>query len=182
MFTRMDQGNAADWKVIGDAHRKHQREVVPLMVMDTLKRLSALEVGFAADQLTHSLMTATLAQADGATDEEVVLALCHDIGKSFSIANHGAIGAEMMRSYVSDDGYNVIRYHQLFQGDYYFDYLGQPTGQRSQFANESWYDLGVRLVDRWDMPAFDPDFKVTPLEAFEPLVEKTFCRARNDVM
>ena len=45
---------------------------------------------------------------------------------------------------------------------------------RDDFTKESWYDLAVKLVDRWDAPAFDPDFQVDTLESFEPLLQKMF--------
>jgi predicted HD phosphohydrolase len=174
MFTRMDHGTAAEWAHIMAAHTKHQAARTPFLVMDMLHKLKELELGFAADQLTHCLMTATLAQQSGASDEEVLIALCHDMGKAVSIPNHGAIAAEILKPYVSSGSYHAIYYHQHFQGQYYFGYLGKPTNLRDKFLNESWYALATRLVDDWDMQAFDPDFKVTPLEAFEPLIQKFF--------
>ena len=45
---------------------------------------------------------------------------------------------------------------------------------REDFKQESWHALAVKLVDRWDAPAFDPDFEVDSLESFEPLLEKFF--------
>ena len=101
MFTDMKQGSAADWAHIAAEHYKHQASEAPKQIVESLKRLEAIEVGFAANQLTHSLMAATLARRAGASDEEVVAALCHDLGKLFSIPNHGAIAAEMLKPYVS---------------------------------------------------------------------------------
>ena len=54
----------------------------------------------------------TLARRDNATDEEVAIALLHDVGKAVNIPNHGAIGAELIRPYVSDDAYHAIYNHQ----------------------------------------------------------------------
>lgn len=179
MFTRMDEGKPEDWAVIGAAHREHQKQRTPDLVLDMLWKLKDITVGFACDQLSHCLMTATLAQQDDATDEEVVAALCHDMGKAVSIPNHGAIAAEILKPYVSSDVYHAIYWHQAFQGKYYFHYMGQPTNLRDRFTAESWYPLAVRLVDRWDMPAFDPAFQSTPLEAFEPLIRRTFEAPRN---
>src|SRR3954466_808344 len=98
MFTDMKQGSAADWAHIAAEHGKHQKSAAARQIMDAPPRLEAIEVGFAANQLGHSLMAATLARRDGASDEEVVAALCHDLGKLFSIPNHGPIAAEMLRS------------------------------------------------------------------------------------
>jgi len=175
MFTRMQDGTKEDWAIIGAAHKEHFYKT-PDTIMDMLKSLENVTVGFACDQLQHCLMTGTLARADNATDEEVVIAVLHDIGKAVNIPNHGAIGAELMRPYISDDAYHAIYNHQHFQGKYYYDYMGANPKMRDDCKEKSWYGLAEKLVDRWDAPAFDPDFKVDPIESFEPLIQKTFAQ------
>jgi predicted HD phosphohydrolase len=173
-FRRMQDGTQADWMIIAREHMLHQKTMASLQIMDTLRRMGDIVVGFAADQLTHSLMAGTLARRAGAADEEVVAALCHDIGKILSIPNHGPIAAEMLKPYVSDGVYHTIYWHQHFQGQYYYNHLGKPTDLRLQFKHESWYAFACRLVDEWDAPAFDPDFAVDPIDSFEPEVRKIF--------
>ena len=178
MFTRMQDGTAEDWAIIGAAHNEHFSKT-PAHLMDMLRSLEEVSVGFACDQLQHSLMTGTLARQDGASDEEVAIALLHDVGKAVNIPNHGAIGAELMRPYVSEDAYHAIYNHQAFQGKYYYEYMGASPKLRENFEQESWYDLAVKLVDRWDAPAFDPDFEVDSLESFEPLLNKLFAQPQR---
>lgn len=181
MFTDMRNGTAEDWAHIAMAHAQHQRTAAAAQIMESLKRLERIEVGFAANQLTHSLMAATLARRDGAGDEEVVAALCHDIGKLFSIPNHGPIAAEMLKPYVSEDIYHAIYWHQDFQGRYYFEHLGRDPEGRERFRGESWFPFAEKLVDDWDAPAFDPDFPVDPLESFEPEVTRVFSSPKHMV-
>ena len=176
MFTTMLEGTQEDWSHIAQEHAKHQKTTAATQIMDSLRRLEAIEVGFGANQLAHSLMTATLARQDGATDEEIVAALCHDIGKLMSIPNHGAIAAEILKPYVSDDLYHTIKWHQDFQGRYYYEFLGKEGNARDRFKDEPWFATAEKLVDRWDAPAFDPDFKADSLESFEPLVQKIFSK------
>ena len=178
MFTDMHDGTAADWAQIAQAHREHQQSAAAKQIMESLKRLEAIEVGFAANQLTHSLMAGTLARSAVASDQEVVAALCHDLGKLFSIPNHGPIAAEMLKPYVSEDIYHAIYWHQSFQGRYYFEHLGLDPEARERFQGESWYGFAVKLVNEWDAPAFDPDFDVDPLESFEPEVTRVFSNPR----
>ncbi len=173
MFTKMQEGTVEDWAVIGQAHAEHFKKT-PAHLMDMLRSLEQVTVGFACDQLQHSLMTATLARQDNASDEEVAIALLHDVGKAANIPNHGPIGAELMRPYISDDAYHAIYNHQHFQGRYYYEYLDASPNLRADYANESWYALAEKLVDRWDAPAFDPDFKADPLDSFEPLLQQIF--------
>ena len=181
MFTDMRNGTAQDWAHIAAEHGKHIKASAARQIMDSLARLEAIEVGFAANQLTHSLMAGTLARRDGASDEEVVAALCHDLGKIFSIPNHGPIAAEMLKPYVRDDIYHAVYWHQEFQGRYYFEHLGKDPEGRERFTGESWYAFAEKLVDDWDAPAFDPGFEVDPLESFEPEVTRVFTNPRSMV-
>jgi predicted HD phosphohydrolase len=179
MFTTMLEGTSQDWEQISAAHGVHQREAAPAQIMDCLARLGAMKLGFAADQLTHSLMTATLARRAGANDEEVVAALCHDIGKLFSIPNHGPISAELLKPYVSDGLYQAIYWHQDFQGAHYFAFVGKDPKARERFRGEPWFAIAEKLVDEWDAPAFDPEFAVDPLESFAPEVQRVFCQPKH---
>lgn len=176
MFKTMLEGTQEDWTHIAREHAVHQKTEAPKMIMDALRKLETLEVGFGANQLVHSLMAATLARREGASDEEIVAALCHDIGKILSIPNHGPIAAEMLKPYVSDDLYHVIKHHQDFQGRYYYDYLGKDSKARDRFKGEPWYALAEKLVDRWDAPAFDPSYDVDSLDSFEPEVTRVFSK------
>jgi predicted HD phosphohydrolase len=174
MFTDMREGQAQDWAHIAAEHGKHQQATAPRQIMESLARLEAIEVGFAANQLTHSLMAGTLARRSGASEEEIVAALCHDLGKLLSIPNHGPIAAEMLKPYVREDIYHAVYWHQEFQGRYYFEHLGLDPEARAKFADEPWYDFAVKLVDDWDAPAFDPGFDSDALESFRPEVSRVF--------
>ncbi|NNC71521.1 MAG: HD domain-containing protein [Sphingomonadaceae bacterium] len=177
-FTRMQDGQPEHWAVIGAEHQAHYKTDAPKRIIQHLRDLDELTLGFGCSQLQHSLMTATLARRDGASDEEVVAALCHDIGKTMSVPNHGAIAAEILKPYVSDDLYHVIKYHQDFQGAYYYNYMGRSTTMREDHKDESWYGLACKLVDEWDAPAFDPDFEVDSLESFEPEIMSVFSQPK----
>jgi predicted HD phosphohydrolase len=179
MFTDMREGTREDWATISMAHAQHQRDAAPRQIMDSLARLGEMELGFAADQLTHSLMAATLARRDGASDEEIVAALCHDLGKLFSIPNHGPISAEMLKPYVSEYIYRAIYWHQDFQGAFYFDFLGKNAEARERFREEPWFAFAEKLVDAWDAPAFDPDFAADPLDSFEPEIRRVFGKPKR---
>ncbi len=172
-FTRMQDGTLEEWQIIAAAHYEHFKHTADTYI-DLLKSLEQHTLGFACDQLQHALMAGTLARRAGASNEHIVIALCHDIGKSINVPNHGAIAAEMMKPYISEDSYHVIYNHQAFQGEYYYQYLGAPTDLRLQWKDESWYPLACKLVDEWDAPAFDPDFEVDSLESFIPLMREVF--------
>jgi predicted HD phosphohydrolase len=176
-FTRMDESTAEEWAVIGKETSRNQGRVAE-RVLGLLRSLSDITDGFATDQLTHCLQTATLAQQAGADDEMVVASLCHDIGKAISVPNHGAIAAEMLKPYVRPDVYHSIKHHQDFQGRHYYNHFGMSTELREQYRNQSWFALCEQFTDDWDQVAFDPNGHTEPLEHFEPLVREVFAKAR----
>ena len=63
-FTRMDESTAEQWAVIGKETYEHQGRVAE-SVLAMLRSLAAITDGFAVDQLTHSLQTATRAERAG---------------------------------------------------------------------------------------------------------------------
>src|SRR5882762_10319969 len=133
-FTRMDQSSTADWMAIGGEVAKRQAEM-PATIKAMLKQLAEQVDGFAIDQLQHCLQTATRAVQDGASEELVVAALCHDIGKVISIDNHPAIAAEILKPYVSHETYEIVRTHQDFQGRHYYALLGKDPSAREQYSD-----------------------------------------------
>src|SRR5215467_14056580 len=142
-FTRMDEGQVSDWMVIGQAVSRRQ-STMPQIILGMLARLEEQVDGFAVDQLRHGLQTATRAERAGASEEMIVAALCHDIGKVISLENHPAIAAEILKPYVSVETYEVIRTHQDFQGRHYYALIGRDPNARAQHTRQPWYSLAER--------------------------------------
>src|SRR5205823_2095027 len=150
-------------------------------VLGMLESLSDIVDGFATDQLTHCLQTATLAERAGADEQVVVAALCHDIGKAVSVPNHPRIAAEILKPYVREEVYKMILVHQDFQGKHYYHHFGGDPDAREKHrdtldADE--FELAARFADEWDQTAFDPEYDTFPLEHFEERVCKTFAEAK----
>ena len=141
-------------------------------VLTMLRSFADLEAGFGVSQLHHALQTATMARRANASDEMVLCGLCHDIGKYVSIANHPAIGAEILRPYVSEHAYKVVLTHQDFQGRHYYEHFGRDSTLRERHRGQPWFALAERFTDEWDQAAFDPAYPVLPLEEFVPLVRE----------
>ena len=174
-FTRMDQSTAEDWMVIGGEVAKRQAQM-PAMIKTMLQQLESQVDGFSMNQLQHGLQTATRAVRDGASEEMIVAALCHDIGKVISVVNHPAIAAEILKPYVSTDTYEVVRTHQDFQGKHYYAYFGMDTNLRQQHESQPWFELAKKFTDEWDQAAFDPNYETLPLEYFEPMIDRVFSK------
>ena len=176
-FTRMDESTAEQWAVIGAETMANQPRVAE-EVLAMLRRLDGIVDGFNADQLTHALQTATLAEDAGADEEMIVASLCHDLGKLISVMNHPGISAEILKPYVRDEVYQAIKAHQDFQGRHYYHHFGGDPDKRERYRDEPWFDLAARFADEWDQVAFDPDYDTLPLEHFEPMVREVFAQAK----
>lgn len=174
-FTRMDQSTAAEWMNIGREVAKRQAQM-PALIKSMLLQLEEQVDGFETNQLVHALQTATRAVRDGADEELIVAALCHDIGKVISVVNHPAIAAEILKPYVSRETYEIIRTHQDFQGRHYYALMGKDANARDQYRNEPWYALAERFTDEWDQASFDPHYDTLPLEYFEPMINRVFSK------
>ena len=176
-FTRMDESTAEQWAVIGRETIEHQGRVAD-RALGMLRSLAEITDGFAVDQLTHSLQTATRAERAGADTELVFASLLHDVGKAVSVPNHPEIAAAIIKPYVRPDVYEAIRAHQDFQGRHYYAHFGGDPDAREKYRGAPWFDLAAEFADEWDQTAFDPDYDTLPLEHFEPLVREQFAHAR----
>jgi predicted HD phosphohydrolase len=172
-FTRMDQSTHDQWAYIGE-QTVQQQQSVPGEVLSMLRKLETIYGGFGVDQLHHALQTATMARRANASDELVLAALCHDIGKVISIPNHGEIAAAILRKYVSPATFQIVLTHQDFQGRHYYAHFGMPSDLRERYRSEPWFAQAEQFTDEWDQAAFDPQYKVLPLQEFEPLVTQFF--------
>lgn len=176
-FTRMDESTAEQWAEISRQSKMNRGRVAD-RILELLRSLAGITGGFATDQLVHSLQTATRAERAGADPELVVAALCHDIGKTVTGANHGPIAAEILKPFVRDEVYQVVRAHQDFEGRHYYHFYGEDRNAREQYRGEPWFEIGERFADEWDSMSFDPDYDTLPLEHFEPVVRKVFDRSQ----
>lgn len=172
-FTRMDESSRDEWMTIARATVEYQGSTAD-RILGMLQGLDAVHGGFGVSQLHHALQTATMARRAEARDELVLCALCHDVGKYVSIPNHAAIAAEMLRPYVSDAAYQIVRTHQDFQGRHYYEHFGKSGTLRDQYRDQPWFADAEQFTDEWDQAAFDPRYPILPLSEFAPLVRQFF--------
>jgi len=179
-FVSMEQSTRADWQAICQSNEQLHGQM-PERITALLAQLELQQGGFAVNQLQHALQTATRALRDNVSEEMIVAALCHDIGKTISPANHAAVAAEILKPYVSQGVYEIISTHQEFEGKYYYSYLGEDPDARLQYVKEPWYAAACRFADEWDQKSFDPAYDSLPLEHFLPMLERVFQQPRKEM-
>jgi len=177
-FIRMDEGTFEEYQLLRSHWAKHQNGLAD-EVLGMLKRLGGDKMGYKVDRLEHSLQTATRAERDGADEETVACALLHDIGDILAPNNHAQLAASILRPYVSEDNYWLVKHHGIFQGYYFWHHYGQDRNAREMYRSHPMFERTALFCERWDQTSFDPDYDTKPLAAFEPVVRRLFERPRG---
>jgi len=168
-FTSFQESTADDWaKIIP------QLSTTQTMVADrVLRLLGELEIdhgGFPVNRLEHSLQTATRAERDNRDDEYVFCALIHDIGDTLSPFNHPDIAAAIVKPFVSEANHFMVKNHGVFQGYYFWDYIGMDGNAREEFRDSPHFDYTEEFTRLYDQTAFDATYTSNPLEHYAPLI------------
>jgi predicted HD phosphohydrolase len=179
-FSDMSQSTREDWEII----MAEQIKFAPnggKRVLDHLRLLDGDYGGFPVDRLTHCLQTATRAHRDGRSDDYVVMALIHDIGDTLGAFNHPDIAAAIIKPFVSEELHWIVQNHGIFQGVNFFHHIGLDRDMREKFRGHEHFAATEEFIDKYDCPAFDPEYDSQPLEFFEPMVMKLFERPLNSI-
>jgi predicted HD phosphohydrolase len=179
-FSDMSKSTKEDWAAI-------MTHLVPFSksggarVLDHLRLLDGDFGGFLVDRLTHCLQTATRAYRDGRSDDYVVMALLHDIGDTLGAYNHPDIAAAIIKPFVSEELHWITQHHGIFQGVNFFHHIGLDPDMREKFRGHEHFAATEEFIDKYDCPAFDPDYDTLPLSFFEPMVMKLFEKPMNSI-
>jgi predicted HD phosphohydrolase len=173
-FTRMDGGTKEDYEVVAEDEAAEiaafpDRVLEWLVAMDTPSP-------YRVTRLEHSLQAATRAHRAGESEEMVVACLLHDIGDVLGPANHSEVAAAVLRPYVSERIYWIVKHHGLFQGYYYNHHYNQDPNARDIYRDHEWFDDTVRFCADYDQVSFDPEYESEPLEFFEPMVRRVLAQ------
>lgn len=179
-FHAMAEGTQDDWMKIGMAAMNFNKGLADRVIAH-LKLLEGDCGGFAVDRMEHSLQSATLAYRDGMDEEYVVCALLHDIGDTLASQNHAELGATILKPFVSEDNWWMLQHHGIFQGYYFFHYLGLDRNMRDQFRGHHNFERTAMFCARHDQNAFDPNYDTMPLEAFVPMVQRVMARPKRSI-
>jgi predicted HD phosphohydrolase len=169
-FTRMDLGTDEDFRILKRVHENTLKQL-PERLFSMLKDLSG-DQAYNLNRLEHSLQSATHALRDDADEELIVVALFHDLGEALGPMNHGEIAAAILHPFISDDNYNLLKFHGLFQTYFFGAHLGLDPNARDKYKNRPWYRKTVDFCANYDEVSFDPAYQNEPLSTFEPMVRR----------
>lgn len=175
-FTEMCKGTKEEYEFLEGLEQQYISEL-PDRLIAAMKRLD-LPCGLRISRMQHSLQSATRAYRANESEEMVIAALLHDIGDDLAPCSHSELAAAVLRPYVSEKTYWVIKHHGLFQMYYYAHHLGGDRNARDMFKDHEWYDDAVRFCEQYDQNCFDPDYDHEPLEFFEPILRRVLAKPR----
>lgn len=179
-YSSMLEGTAEDWEIISRHARPFQKDL-PNRIVAHLNPLKGDCGGYPVDRLEHSLQTATRAFQAGEDEEYVVCALLHDIGDTLGPSNHADIAASIVKPYVSEKNHWIVEKHAIFQGYYFFHFLGLDRNMRDQFRGHPHFEATAQFCHLYDQNSFDPGFQSMPLEAFVPMIGRVFDRPKKSI-
>lgn len=174
-FTNMSEGTAEEYEFLEKLEGKFKKDL-PAKLMSALEELEHSLSGYQISRLEHVLQAATRALNAGESDQMIVAALLHDIGDDLAPYSHSEMAASILRPFVSEEIYWVVKYHGLFQMYYYAHHSGGDRNARDRFKDHPYYDTAVRFCHEYDQNCFDPSYDSKPLEFFQPLVESVFAK------
>ncbi len=180
-FRNFEEGTQADWAIIASQYSAFA-QALPDRVLTHLRLLDGDFGGFPIDRLQHCLQTATRAHRDGRPETYVVMALLHDIGDTIGTYNHPDIAAAMIKPFVSAEEHWICEQHGLFQGHYYFHYVGADRDAREVHRGHEYWGACEEFCAKYDQASFDPDYDSEPLSFFEPMVRRVMARPLRPMM
>ena len=179
-FIAMADGTAEDYALLERMDR-HYMEGLVGRVLAHLDLLKEGYGGYKIDRYQHSLQTATRAHRAGRDEEYVVCALLHDIGDTLGPRNHADVAAAILKPFVSERNHWIVEKHAIFQGYYFFEYLGLDKNMRKQFEGHPWFDYTAEFCEKYDQSSFDPDYESLPLGFFEQMIRHVMARPRRSI-
>jgi predicted HD phosphohydrolase len=136
--------------------------------------------GYMVNNYRHCLQSATMVLRDGRPEEDVVVALLHDVGFNTCPIMHGDFAAALLGAYVSDRNHWMLRHHAVFQNLHSPNMPGVDPHERERWRGHAHFDWTAEFVDRYDQAASNPAYPCEPLATFVPMVHRIFSRPLVD--
>lgn len=176
-FTNLKDATKSDIELIAKCFNENVDKLP-----DRLFKLFSLQIdelgGYPISRFEHGMQTATRAYRDGKDDEYVICALFHDIGDVLSPYNHADLAATILKPYISEKNFWMLKHHEVFQGYYFWGKLGDINNLRDEYKDNPYYQYTDDFCRLYDSPAFDKDYKSESIEFFKEMVKNFFSKVR----
>jgi predicted HD phosphohydrolase len=178
-FTRMEDGTREEYEFLDHMEEAYKAGLVD-RIMEAMRKLEHSISGYRISRLEHCLQGATRAHRAGESDEMIVAVLLHDIGDDLAVYSHSEMAAAILRPFVSERLYWIVKHHGIFQMYYYAHHCGGDRNARERFKDHEWYQDAIDFCHNYDQNCFDPDYDAESLEFFEPILRRVMSQPRFD--
>ena len=178
-FICMEDGTPEEYAFLDKLENQYVQDL-PARLIVALKAIDSSLSGYQISRLEHSLQGATRAFLAEEDLEMVMAVLFHDIGDSLAPYSHSEMAAAILRPFVSEKIYWIVKHHGVFQMYYYAHHSGGDRNAREAFIDNPWYEEAIKFCHDYDQNCFDPNYKSKPLEFFVPMVNEFFSRPKPD--
>ncbi len=172
-WTSFEETTAKDWEAVMDYEHEFNAGLIDRLLAQ-FELLDEKDTPYPINRYQHSLQSASRALEDGADEELIIAALLHDIGDVVAPYNHGEVAAAILKPYVSEKTYWIVRHHCVFQGYYYNHHLGGDRNARDKYRDSPYFEDCRYFCHHYDQNAFDPEYPSKPLEFFIPMLRRVF--------
>ena len=94
--------------------------------------------------------------------------------------NHSGFAAEVLKPYISEGNYWLVRHHGLFQGYYYYHHFDRDRNTRDEYRGHAMFEATVEFCEKWDQKSFGPfDYDTAPLDEFMPMIHRLVANGRS---
>ncbi len=178
-FIHMEDGTREEYEFL-DRLEDGYKAGLPDRVLDAMRRLEHSISGYRINRLEHCLQGATRAYRAGESDELIVAVLLHDIGDELATYSHSEMAAAILRPFVSEKIYWIVKHHGVFQMYYYAHHCGGDRNARERFRDSPWYQDAIDFCHNYDQNCFDPDYDWESLAFFEPILRRVMSSPRQE--
>jgi predicted HD phosphohydrolase len=171
----IEEFTSADWLTL-EAQRKKFISQVKAEHLLRLLKVSAHDAsfGYRVNMYRHALQSATMALRDGLSQEDVVVALFHDVGYITSYSNHGEFAAALLGPHISERNHWMLKNHAVFQNFHALHLPGINRHEREIWRGHPYFDWTAEFVKLYDQSTCDPNYPCEPIETFIPIIDSLF--------
>ena len=151
-FTRMEDSTREEYEFLDTLEKQYCAGLADRL-LNALRQLEHSLSGYKVTRLEHVLQGATRAHRAGESDEFVLAVLLHDIGDELAPHSHSEMAAAVLRPFVSEKIYWIVKHHGLFQMYYYANFFGGDQNARLTTSGAYGHRIGRSLAFAYLKPA-----------------------------
>ena len=178
-FIHMEDGTAQEYELLDQLEHRYCENLAD-RIIEALGKLEQGLSGYKVSRLEHCLQGATRALRAGESEELILAILLHDIGDELAPYSHSEMAAAILRPFVSEKIYWIVKHHGVFQMYYYAHHRGGDRNARDRFSDSPWFQDAIDFCHQYDQNCFDPDYDSESLVFFEPMIRKLLANPNID--